>query len=420
MGRRGLRGPGCETGKGHDNPLMRSSPAPWPPGQPQRRRPALAGIVALAAFWVGMGVAAATLRDETVDRAAAGADMTEMTLASGLSAATGDAQPAPADPSPPGVADQLRQRLSNPGAAALAPGLYLQSTVAALHAQGQALARLPMALPQARAALRSPQTWCLLLLLHPNVWRCEVAGNGRGQTTLQILMGQQRVALIGATHTLDLVWKVTQDDKDGLSLELMAEQGPLGTRDYRIGARIEALDETHAALALRFSNAFTRSGLWLAELYINTAGRQRIGFTVERLDATGQAVYVRGLRGSVERNTMRFHLAVQSWLSVQSLPAPQRIPRAIELWFDSSEQYAAQLHEIEREEYVQMKLQQYGQHAKGTGLGMTVPKAQRVSIVRRPVQPLVAAACACAVVVDDGIVSPRRQGPGSVTGASLH
>ena len=104
----------------------------------------------------------------------------------------------------------------------------------------------------------------------------------------------------------------------------------------------------------------------------------------------------------------------------QSLPAPQRIPRAIELWFDSSEQYAAQLHEIEREEYVQMKLQQYGQHAKGTGLGMTVPKAQRVSIVRRPVQPLVTAACACAVVVDDGLVSPRRQGPGSVTGASLH
>ncbi|MGA1318344.1 MAG: hypothetical protein ACO3YN_15515 [Rubrivivax sp.] len=397
------------------------------PGQPLRRRRALAGLVALAVFWLGMGAAAAAAKvDDAVDLATATAVVsTGTTRSSRLVVAAGgaaavDAQPAPADPAPAGVADQLRQWLSNPRAAALAPGLYLQSTVAALHAQGQALARLPMALPQARAALRSPEAWCLLLLLHPNVWRCEVAGSGQGQTTLQILMGQQRVAVIGSTHALNLAWKVTRDDESGLSLELMAEQGPLGTRDYRIGARLEALDETHSALALRFSNAFTRSGLWLAELYVNTAGRHRIGFTVESVDANGQAVYVRGLRGSVERNTMRFHLAVQSWLSVQSLPAARRIPRAIEAWFDASEQYAAQLHEIERQEYVQMKLQQYGQHVKAVGPGAKVRHDPGVSGERPLAEQMVAAARSPAGIVDEGLGSSRPQGLRSSPGASLH
>ncbi len=257
------------------------------------------------------------------------------------------------------IADDLRRLLSDPQAQALAPGLYLQSTVTDMHAQGQVLARLPVPLSQARAALRSPRSWCLLLMLHPNVWDCEVPAAGPNRTVLQMLMGQQRVAVIGTTHRLALAWTLARDDDAGLSLELMAEQGPMGTRDYRISARIEALDDTHSALELRFSNAFTRAGLWLAELYVNTAGRNRIGFTIERIDAEGRPVHVRGLRGSVERNTMRFHLAVQSWLAVQPLPAAQRIPRALEAWFDGSERHAAQLHEVEREEYLQMKRDQY-------------------------------------------------------------
>jgi hypothetical protein len=250
--------------------------------------------------------------------------------------------------------------MSDPRSAALAPGLYLQSTVADLRAQGQVLARLPLPLAEVRAALRSPRSWCLLLMLHPNVGECEVRAVGQGPPTLQMLMGQQRVAVIGSTHRLSLAWSLQRDDDSGLSLDLTAEQGPMGTRDYRIGARIEALDATHSALELQYSSAFSRAGLWLAELYVSTAGRQRIGFTVEGQDANGQPVHVRGLRGSVERNTMRFHLAVQSWLGVQSLPAAQRIPRAIDAWWQSSEPHAAQLHEVEREEYVQMKLQQYG------------------------------------------------------------
>jgi hypothetical protein len=264
---------------------------------------------------------------------------------------------------PLGVADRLRQKLADPQAAALAPGLYLQSTVGEMRARGEVLASLALPLAQVRAALRTPRSWCLLLMLHPNVWDCEVPGTGQVETTLQILMGQQRVALLGSSHRLALGWKVARDDDSGLELELMAEQGPMGTRDYRIAARIEALDETHSALELRYSSVFTRTGLWLAELYVTTAGRHRIGFTVEGLDSQGQPVHVRGLRGSVERNTMRFHLAVESWLGVQALPPEQRIPRAIAAWFDGCERHAAQLLELEREAYVQMKRQQYSLRA---------------------------------------------------------
>ncbi len=331
-----------------DNPLMRMPWATLMHSLTRQHRGRVAGILALAVLWCAIGPA----------RAADAIDTERRPVAAAASSAT-----------PPGVARRLRELLSNPHAAALAPGLYLQSTVADLRAEGQVLARLPLPLAQVRAALRSPAAWCLLLMLHPNVWRCEVPGPGQGDTTLQILMGQQRVTVIGSTHTLALTWKLARDDEAGLALELMAEQGPLGTRDYRIAARIEALDESHSALELRYSSVFTRAGLWLAELYVNTAGRHRIGFTVEGVDAKGQTLYVRGLRGSVERNTMRFHLAVQSWLGVQMLPMTQRIPRAIDAWWEASAPYAAQLHEMEREAYVQMKLQQYNRHGTTAMLG---------------------------------------------------
>jgi hypothetical protein len=97
----------------------------------------------------------------------------------------------------------------------------------------------------------------------------------------------------------------------------------------------------------------------MAQAYVSTVARHRVGFTVVDTDAQGRPVLVRGVRAAIERNTMRFHLAVQSWLAVQQLPPAQRVARAIEAWFDASERHATQLHEVERDEYVRRKTAEF-------------------------------------------------------------
>jgi hypothetical protein len=245
----------------------------------------------------------------------------------------------------------------------LAPGVYLESSEASQQARGEVLARLDLPYATAAAVLSDAQSWCRLLLLHPNVKHCLPGTGGRGGVLLDLTMAAQRDGLFGQEHPLQLSWNTLARDASHLAVELMAERGPMGTRDYRIGFELAPLEAGTSVMRLVYSSAFTATGLWMAQAYVATVARHRVGFTVVDTDAQGRPVYVRGVRAAVERNTMRFHLAVQSWLAVQPHPPEQRVARAIEAWFDASERHAAQLHEVEREEYVARKTAEFARVA---------------------------------------------------------
>jgi hypothetical protein len=195
-------------------------------------------------------------------------------------------------------------------------------------------------------------------MLHPNIKHC-MPGSGSGGVLLDMTMTAQREGLFGPAYPLQLTWNTVTRDTSHLVVELMAERGPMGTRDYRIGFELAPLEGGSSVMRLVYSSAFTATGLWMAQAYVSTVARHRVGFTVVDTDAQGRPVLVRGVRAAIERNTMRFHLAVQSWLAVQQLPPAQRVARAIEAWFDASERHATQLHEVERDEYVRRKTAEF-------------------------------------------------------------
>ena len=241
----------------------------------------------------------------------------------------------------------------------LAPGVYLESAEEPHRARGEVLARLDLPYATAAAALADAQAWCRLLMLHPNIKQCLPGSDGQGGVVLDMTMAAQRDGLFNQAHALQLTWNIVARDASHLMIELMAERGPMGTRDYRIGFELAPLEPGASVMRLVYSSAFTATGLWMAQAYVATVARHRVGFTVIDTDPQGRPVYVRGVRAAIERNTMRFHLAVQSWLAVQPQPPEQRVARAIEAWFDASERHAAQLHEVEREDYVARKTAEF-------------------------------------------------------------
>jgi hypothetical protein len=275
---------------------------------------------------------------------------------------------APEEPAPPPAGElvtRLRE-LERGAARPLAPGLYLQSSEDSSRARGEVLARLDLPFPAAASALGAAESWCAMLMLHPNIKQC-LPLRGVGGTVLDLVMSPQRDGLFAQEHPLQLALAVRDTDPGRLDVELFAERGPLGTRDYRIAIAMAPLDTASTVLRLVYSSAFTPAGLWMAQAYVNSVARHRIGFTVVDTDNQGRPVHVRGVRGAVERNTMRFHLAVQSWLAVQSRPPAERVPAAIEAWFDASERHAAQLHEVERAEYVARKRADFERLRKAAG-----------------------------------------------------
>ena len=61
----------------------------------------------------------------------------------------------------------------------------------------------------------------------------------------------------------------------------------------------------------------------------------------------------------LERNTMRYYLAIDAYLHTLGSPPPQRFEQSIELWFNQTEHFARQLHEVAHDDYVTMKRGQY-------------------------------------------------------------
>ena len=66
------------------------------------------------------------------------------------------------------------------------------------------------------------------------------------------------------------------------------------------------------------------------------------------------------MRGVVERNTMRYDLAIDAYLDSLTTPAPQQLERRLQAWFDATEKYPRQLHEVERDAYLKMKRDEVG------------------------------------------------------------
>jgi hypothetical protein len=86
------------------------------------------------------------------------------------------------------------------------------------------------------------------------------------------------------------------------------------------------------------------------QTYLATSGAAKVGFS---RDEGGQLVG--GMRGVLERNTMRYFLAIDAFLDTADLPRDVREERRMAAWFDATERYPRQLHEMSRSDYLGYK-----------------------------------------------------------------
>ncbi len=65
-----------------------------------------------------------------------------------------------------------------------------------------------------------------------------------------------------------------------------------------------------------------------------------------------------GMRGAVERNAVRYYLALLAYLDTMALPADQRFEKRINEWFDLTARYP-QLYEMDKEQYLADKRREH-------------------------------------------------------------
>jgi hypothetical protein len=140
-----------------------------------------------------------------------------------------------------------------------------------------------------------------------------------------------------------------------MQVALNAPEGPFGTTDYRIRFEAAPLDSNRTFLHLAYSYTLRSAARMGMSMYLSTTGRDKVGFSVASRTPDGRPVYVGGVRGVVERNTMRYYLAVEAYLGTLDAPVAERMEKRLRAFHAALERYPRQLHELELAEYLDIK-----------------------------------------------------------------
>ena len=236
--------------------------------------------------------------------------------------------------------------------------LYLESSDAKgeLKANVYALLRHPFAAVQ--PALKEPAHWCDILILHLNTKYCR-ASAGATATVLKVNIGRKSDQPIEQSYRVEFSYRVIEAGPDYLAVVLNADKGPFGTRNYRILLEAVPLENGQTFMNLAYSYTFGTAARLGMLAYLSTAGSRKVGFTVAGRGRDGQIEYVDGLRGLIERNTMRYYLAIEAYLGSLSVAPSAQLEKRLADWYAAVELYPRQLHEIGLQDYLQMKRREY-------------------------------------------------------------
>ena len=206
--------------------------------------------------------------------------------------------------------------------------------------------------------LKVPDNWCDIVSLHPNIKACtsrELPGDG----LLTFYIGRKVYQTPEEARQVVYHYRNVDQQQGYLDIILSADAGPFGTKDHRM--RFEALPLDGGRTFVHVSYAYSDSAaLRLAgKVYFATLGWGKVGFTVTGTDSSGNPVHVSGPRGAIERNAVRYYLAIQSFMDTLRYPEKSRFSMRISQWYDLTNRYRKQLFDLDKKDYLRFKTKEH-------------------------------------------------------------
>jgi len=232
--------------------------------------------------------------------------------------------------------------------------VYLQSNGDNGTMRGDVFGIIPHPFSTVRDALGTPANWCEMVPTHLNIKACtyRYLNNECGLT---IYSGRKFYEKADDVYMLDYRYQLETKQKDYFYITRTAEDGPLDTGNYIITAEAVPLGES--STFIHFSYSYEHGFITSLAMggYFATLGSDKIGFTEVGKDDNGEPVYVDGVRGVIERNTIRYYFVIQSFLDTLKVPEQDHFEARINNWFDLTERYHAQLYEMDKKDYLTYK-----------------------------------------------------------------
>ncbi len=244
--------------------------------------------------------------------------------------------------------------------------LHLDSSDADGVLRGDIHAVLDAPFATVRTALSDPSQWCDILMLHLNIKYCQAVLD-QSQSQLKVYIGRKFEQPLDEAAPLEFIYQTTIDAADYMKTSLHALTGPMGTRNYHLTAEAIPLDSGHSFLHFSFSHAYGFAARTALRIYLKTLADDKVGFTIVGTGSDGQPTHIGDVRGMIERNAMRYYLAIDATLKfpntsadpLRNLSRNQSRESRLQYWFLATERYPLQLREVTQHEYLAMKRKEY-------------------------------------------------------------
>ncbi len=232
--------------------------------------------------------------------------------------------------------------------------VVLESAETSNQIRGDTYAVIDYPFPLVSAELSNPGHWCDVMLLHINTKYCRTEQIAGG-TVLKVNIGKKTPEDLSTAARVRFNYVAHAVTPQHFEVRLTAKEGPFGTSAYRITLAAVPVAEGKTFMHLTYAYSTSFSARVAMRAYLATIGADKVGFTPIANTAAGAGQFIGGLRGLAERNTMRYYLAIDSYLEATTETPARQLEKRLHSWFTAVERYPRQLHEIDRDAYIAMK-----------------------------------------------------------------
>jgi hypothetical protein len=236
--------------------------------------------------------------------------------------------------------------------------IVLEATELPNSLRGDVYAVVTHSFATVQSAFSVPANWCDVLILHPNNKYCHASTRPNSADLITFIGGTHDRPLANAFRVV-FTYRISARTADYFQVELNAENGPLHTSNYQIMLEGVRLADGQSFIHLAYSYSSDAIGRLAMKTYLATVGRGKVGFSIVGKDRGDQAIFISGVRGMVERNTMRYYLAIDAYLSASPGRSDEQLEKRLNTWFTATEKYPRQLNDIDRASYLRMKRNEY-------------------------------------------------------------
>ncbi len=232
--------------------------------------------------------------------------------------------------------------------------ISIDSLLSDKKASGRILGVLDFVFSDVAVMLSNADNWCDVSTLHTNIKACLFQSHGE-ERKLQLFVGRKHYQAPDNVPRIDYRLTIEERNPSYIHVQLSAAEGPFGTRNHFIRVAAIPIDPHHTFISLEYGYEYGMLAKIAMQGYFATLGRNKVGFTKMGVNDNGVPRYVKGMQGLVERNAMRYFLAMQAYLSVLNLVPKDRFEQRINKWYDLTQRFKRQLYEVEKSNYIDIK-----------------------------------------------------------------